>query len=397
MNKLNVFVSSTCFDLSQIRVDLHDFFSNCGYNPILSEFKNFPINPSKKTIDNCIDAVKNNADIFVLVVGNRYGSQIETGRSITNTEFLTARNKGIPIYIFIDRRVLNILSVWKKNKSVDFSEFVDTTKIFEFISEIREDSKLWTFEFDTAQDIVSVLKSQLSYLFKETLLLRRKFYQEVDELFNLNISNRAINLILEKPEHYEIRFFFQTMIDEILKKESIKNDYEYAIILNSKFAIYDNQDLINWIQQRLAVLSSLIDSLNNLIQKVFPIFYAEPGTPSNLKGLFYTAETYARIYESIIDWTIETASTFVNEECSNLRDRFAKLSDSAIKDVWNFPFETLNKINDSLNNSSTGDSEQELNIMLTIKIDEQALAEYNIEFEKFKQIVYDEKRNKNYP
>ena len=280
---------------------------------------------------------------------------------------------------------------------MDFSEFVDTTKIFEFISEIREDSKLWTFEFDTAQDIVSVLKSQLSYLFKETLLLRRKFYQEVDELFNLNISNRAINLILEKPEHYEIRFFFQTMIDEILKKESIKNDYEYAIILNSKFAIYDNQDLINWIQQRLAVLSSLIDSLNNLIQKVFPIFYAEPGTPSNLKGLFYTAETYARIYESIIDWTIETASTFVNEECSNLRDRFAKLSDSAIKDVWNFPFETLNKINDSLNNSSTGDSEQELNIMLTIKIDEQALAEYNIEFEKFKQIVYDEKRNKNYP
>lgn len=396
MNKLNVFVSSTCFDLSQIRVDLHEFISNCGYNPILSEFKNFPINPSKKTIDNCIDAVKNNADIFVLVVGNRYGSQIETGRSITNTEFLTAKNKGIPVYIFIDRKMLNILPVWKKNKSGDFSEFVDTTKIFEFISEIREDSKLWTFEFDTAQDIISVLKTQLSYLFKETLIFRSKFNQEVDDLFNLNISTKAINLILEKPEHYEMRFFFQTMIDEILKKESLKNDYEYAIILNSKFAIYDNQDLINWIQQRMAVLSSLIDSLNNIIQKAFPIFYAEPGTPSDLKGLFYTAETYARIYASIIDWTIETASTCVNEECINLRDKLAKLSDSAIKDVWNFPFETLNKINDALNNVSTGDSDKELNLMLTIKIDEQALKKYNIEFEKFKQIVFDEKRNNYY-
>lgn len=396
MNKLNIFVSSTCYDLSQIRVDLHEFITNCGYNPILSEFKNFPVNPSKKTIDNCIDAVKNNADIFVLVVGNRYGSQVETGHSITNTEFLAAKNKGIPIYIFIDRKMLNILPVWKKNKSGDFSEFVDTTKIFEFISELRDNSKLWTFEFDTAQDIVSVIKTQLSYLFKESLLLKSKFNSEAEELFKLSISNKALNLILEKPEHYEMRFFFQSMIDEISKKESLKNDYEYAIKLNSKFAIYDNQDLINWVLERIAVLSNLIDSLNKLIKEAFPYFYAEDGIPSDLKGLYYTSETYARIYESIINWTIETASTCVNEECVELRDKLAILSDKAIKDVWRFPFENLEKITEVLNKIEMGESPEELNLILTIEIDKNALNDYNQEFQNFKNIIFEETKNNYY-
>ncbi len=393
MNKLNIFVSSTCFDLSQIRADLNEFITNCGYNPILSEFKNFPINPSKRTIDNCIDAVKNNADVFVLVVGTRYGSQIETGRSITNTEFLAAKNKGIPTYIFIDKKMLNILPVWKKNQSGDFSEFVDTTKIFEFISELRDDSQLWTFEFETAQDIVAVLKTQLSYLFKETLLLKSRFNTEAEELLKLNISNKALNLALEKPEHYEMRFFFQSMIDEINKKESLKNDYEYAIILNSKYAIYDNQELNNWLQQRLDVLSNLIASLNNLIHNAFPFFYAEDGVPSDLKGLFYTAQTYARIYENIINWTIETSSTCVNEECISLRNKLAKLSDCAINDIWKFPFENLKKINDALERPG---SSEKLNLLLTIVIDKEAFSDYRIEFENFKRIVLEETRNRYY-
>ncbi len=93
MQKLNIFISSTCYDLSQIRADLFDFITEIGHLPILSEYENFPINPSINTIDNCIEAVKKNADLFVLIVGNRYGSVIESGKSITNTEFLAAKKK----------------------------------------------------------------------------------------------------------------------------------------------------------------------------------------------------------------------------------------------------------------------------------------------------------------
>ena len=41
-----VFVSSTCFDLSQVRADLKEFIEDdCGFEPMLSDFNSFPIDP----------------------------------------------------------------------------------------------------------------------------------------------------------------------------------------------------------------------------------------------------------------------------------------------------------------------------------------------------------------
>lgn len=100
MAKVNIFVSSTCYDLSQIRNDIKQCIIDLGHTPILSEQKDFPIDPQLSSTENCINAVKNEADIFVLIIGNKYGSVLKSGQSITNTEFLTAVNKGIPIYTF---------------------------------------------------------------------------------------------------------------------------------------------------------------------------------------------------------------------------------------------------------------------------------------------------------
>jgi hypothetical protein len=217
MTKLNVFVSSTCYDLSQVRADLSDFFSESGHTAILSEFDTFPVSPHKKTIDNCIDAVKNNADIFILIVGNRYGTTIDSGKSITNTEFDTARAKGIPIFIFIDKKTLSALSFWRDNPNADFSKHVDTTKIFDFISEIRDDNSLWTFEFEKAQDIVAVLKHQLSFLFKEALKTYSKYLRLDNELLLLDISSESINIILQKDRLYEFEFFSSVLNNEMQK------------------------------------------------------------------------------------------------------------------------------------------------------------------------------------
>ena len=78
MRKVNIFISSTCYDLSQIRADLKESIINMGHNPILSEEHDFPINPNLSNVENCINAVKTEADIFVLIIGNRYGCTLET-------------------------------------------------------------------------------------------------------------------------------------------------------------------------------------------------------------------------------------------------------------------------------------------------------------------------------
>ena len=182
MNKLNIFISSTCYDLSQVRADMYDFIVELGHNPIMSESKDFPINPQLSTMENCISAVRDSADVLVLIIGNRYGAELDTGKSITNTEFLTALRKGIPIYTFTHKALANCLPVWEQNPNCDFSNIVDNVKVFEFLSDVRKNKKLWNFEFEKAQDILSILKSQLSYLFKDALAVR-------NQLSNSNYSN----------------------------------------------------------------------------------------------------------------------------------------------------------------------------------------------------------------
>lgn len=387
MKKTNIFVSSTCYDLSQIRTDIHDFIENNGHTPILSELNNFPFNPFKKAVDSCIEVVKNDADIFVLIIGNRYGAQIDTGRSITNTEFLTAKQKGIPIYIFIDKKIINILPVWRKNKDSDYTDIVDSTKIFEFVTEIRDDLNLWTFEFEKAQDIISTLKNQLSFLFKESLVLSTKYKSRIEDLFVANLSNEALRIFLEKQDHYELEFFIQTLIDEMKKKEALKNDYTYKIILESKYIITENEDLLSWIDQRYKIFLNLLDSLGKIMHQAYPDFSAEPGVPSDLKGLYYVSASYARIFESIINWTVETESAYVNQECQSLVERLSSLSRNMIINMWEFPFTqktVFDKIKIRIQNGETGIKHTST---LTIDIDPIALNEYDTEFQKFSILI----------
>ena len=48
-----VFVSSTCYDLSQVRHDLKSFIEGFGLEPLMSEFDSFPVDPSEGAIENC--------------------------------------------------------------------------------------------------------------------------------------------------------------------------------------------------------------------------------------------------------------------------------------------------------------------------------------------------------
>lgn len=65
----SIFVSSTCYDLKQIRQDIREFIEeDLGYEAILSEYDSFPIDPDRDTINNCLRVVEQRADIMVLIL-----------------------------------------------------------------------------------------------------------------------------------------------------------------------------------------------------------------------------------------------------------------------------------------------------------------------------------------
>jgi hypothetical protein len=112
-----------------------------------------------------------------MVMGGRYGSMTDQGKSVTNLEYVTAKAKGIPVYVFVMRSLLSILPVWRENPGGNYASVADSPKLFDFISSIQSGGDQWVFPFDDAQEIVSVLRAQLAYLFGDALELRKRASQ----------------------------------------------------------------------------------------------------------------------------------------------------------------------------------------------------------------------------
>jgi hypothetical protein len=241
----SIFVSSTCYDLSQERKDLKSFFESLGMVPILSEFPSFPVDPNLDTIGNCLTCVKEKADIFVLVVGGRYGSETENGKSVTNLEYLAAKAKGIPRYVFVKRPIRTAHSDWQKNRSGDFSEIVDSSKLFEFLETLSDPKENWVYTFDSAQDIIRTLRTQLAYLFMNALTIRAKVLRYgLPEALLQDLSGAALSLAVEKPSAWEYRLFGQVLCDEISRMANIKKDLNYGLALGKSVWLGDSAEVI---------------------------------------------------------------------------------------------------------------------------------------------------------
>lgn len=343
MAKVNIFISSTCYDLSQIRDDLKRCIMNLGHNPILSELKDFPIDPLLSNTENCISAINKEADIFVLVIGDRYGAVLESGKSITNTEFNAAMNKGIPIYTFALKKMTAILPLWESNPSADYSTIVDNNKVFEFLADVRKKRGLWNFEFEKAQDIIEILKAQLSNLFHDALIAKKKIENtEINKLYG-KISSKAIEILIRKEPAYEVYFFMQSMKDEIAKYVDLQLDYSFCIKCKSLYSIENVMQFKKWASHKVRELQNITTSLEMLNKAVFNV-WQDLDEPFDIEMLYHLSRTYARSYASLLEWGIEVYSTIVPEKYSSLMHSFASIPRNMISKIESYPDESMKKI-----------------------------------------------------
>jgi hypothetical protein len=167
MTRTTIFVSSTFFDLAQVREDIRMTINSLGHEALLSEYPQFPTLPTLDTIENCRQVVRS-SDIFVLIIGGRRGSLAPvSGKTITVLEYETAVQNGIDCFVFVQENVMSLLTVWKNNPAADFAPAVDSAQVFEFVDKIKSAQK-WIFTFARASEIAEILKTQLS-VFSKTL------------------------------------------------------------------------------------------------------------------------------------------------------------------------------------------------------------------------------------
>ena len=297
----SVFVSSTCYDLKQVRADIKGFLEGLGLEPLLSEYNSFPIDPDLGTVENCLKMVESKADIFLLIVGGRYGQQVDRGKSVTNLEFLTAGAKGIPKYVFVMRCVLDILPVWKVNPSVDFSAVVDSPGLLEFVSDLYSSGETWVLPFETAQDICAALRVQLAYLFADALQLRLRASAVAGSALIASLRGRALRLAIERPPYWEYLLFAEALSDELRKYGDLRRDWDYRVVLGSLRTL-KAAEFFEWVSNKWGALQRIVSTMNTLVEGVLREALGPPGTAGDPERILYVAKTLAAAYASAIQW-----------------------------------------------------------------------------------------------
>lgn len=206
-----VFISSTCYDLADERDGMVSFCKSFGFDSALSERGDVFYHPDLHTHNACIRETSH-CQMFILLIGGRFGGKhiTDKAKSITNAEYIAARDQGIPIFTFIKQDVLNDHNVWQRNKDQSFIaniRFPSIDKqehaidIFNFIDQVRQaPNNNGFFGFNLNKEIFDHLRKQWSGMFFDYLQnrsLSKQFSTTNQTLAALTAASEKIEEIVK--------------------------------------------------------------------------------------------------------------------------------------------------------------------------------------------------------
>ncbi|HWE53209.1 MAG TPA: DUF4062 domain-containing protein [Bryobacteraceae bacterium] len=286
MAKPRVFLSSTFYDLKQVRSSLENFIISLGYEPVLSEKGSIAYSPDVALDESCYREAKG-CDVFVLIIGGRYGSEIsesdDVGRkgfydryeSITRKEYESALEREIPTYVLMEKSVLSEYETFKRNRdnqTINYAH-VDSVNIFGFIDYIlARPRNNPTYHFELASEIETWLREQWAGLFRELIRSSADRAQisslaaQVTDLTNVSATlTRYLEEVLarvgDKKEAREI------ISEEEAKLSNSRMLAEFAKMPAIRALIRDRQGDDISIETARDIFSSAI-SLNDLARRV---------------------------------------------------------------------------------------------------------------------------------
>lgn len=199
MAKPRVFLSSTYYDLKQIRADLERFIREQGYDPVLNELGNIPYGKDEKLEEYCYKEI-GGIDILVSIIGGRFGSSSQhNDKSVSQMELNTAIELNKQVYIFIDKSVYQEYQFYLNNKETEGVKYesADNVKIHEFIEFVENLPNNNTIHgFETSREITNFLKEQWAGLFQRFLQDQTRI-KEVNLIQGLESTSNTLNSLVK--------------------------------------------------------------------------------------------------------------------------------------------------------------------------------------------------------
>jgi Domain of unknown function (DUF4062) len=282
MAKPRIFISSTFYDLKQVRSSLDAFVRGFGFDPVLSEKGSIAYTPDVPLDESCYREAKS-CDVFVLIIGGRYGSEAsehatskgkefyERYESITRKEYESATERDIPIYVLIDKSVYSEYETFKRNRdnSTIKYAYVDSVNIFSLIDfVVSRPRNNPIFHFELSNEIESWLREQWAGLFREMIRNRTDRAQiasladQVADLSNISTTlkrylEELVSQSANKEQAKELieeehaRLGDARELNEIAKLPAIKSLEQSGIPLDASREIFREATNLNDLARRI--------------------------------------------------------------------------------------------------------------------------------------------------
>lgn len=293
MAKPRVFISSTYYDLKYVRSSVELFIESIGYDAVLSEQGDVAFAPDKALDESCYQEVQN-CDIYVLIVGGRYGTEASETRtekprsffdryeSITRMEYKAAIEKDIPIYILIERAVYAEYQTYLRNRDNEEIKYahVDSVNVFRFIEEILQLSQNPLQAFDKYVEIEEWLRIQWAGLFRD-LVQRMSSQQQIASLAGQIAQLTEVNKTL--------RHYLEEVIGTVASEQDSKriiNDEAERLVEASVLAKLKTNTLVEFLTRRYQLpLQTIREALEEAAtpEEWIRIMREHPNTPQEAK------------------------------------------------------------------------------------------------------------------
>ena len=176
-----VFISSTCFELLDIRAELEVLLKENGLIPILSDSitSEFGIQTGTNSIETCLVNVRE-CDIFLIVLSQRYGSSLQKAGfedvSATHLEYKEAVKLKKPIFMYVRDRLDSDFSTYRKTGKADGLNWVKEKdlRLFELIDEhsklTNTETNNWKWTYRNSVELKKRINSDLKDEFKRVIV-----------------------------------------------------------------------------------------------------------------------------------------------------------------------------------------------------------------------------------
>jgi hypothetical protein len=227
-----VFVSSTIIDIPSERKASQRAINKIPAIPSMSEITFEAQNKDSVTI--CINKVKE-CDIYILILGGRYGWEYQEGISITKLEYETAKKNKKPILVF------NLNYFNKDEKQEAFAKEVGNELFYKVVNDAFElESEIEKSIRSHLENEIKIIKTNTEKVYSNLLEISfpKTLYSgelNIDRDEVIRISKESGTFIKKNVDHRKIIF-------EALKQLNLKFGSDWITFNNKMITFHDLND-----------------------------------------------------------------------------------------------------------------------------------------------------------